>query len=98
GQETTLTKVFTGLYARVLRNTFTAGYGDAPTLPPLLQRNAAQDIYAPATARDDREHMPPYSGQGVGTIHDLPGAAEVVRRIVAEARAAVAGLPQGLQR
>jgi nitronate monooxygenase len=96
-QETTLTKVFTGLYARVLRNTFTAEYGDAPTLPPLLQRNAAQDIYAAARARGDGEHIPLYSGQGLGLIHDLPGAAEVVARIVEEAREAMARLPEGLK-
>ncbi|HZF11393.1 MAG TPA: nitronate monooxygenase [Thermoanaerobaculia bacterium] len=93
-QETTLTKVFTGLYARVLRNTFTAEYGDAPTLPPLLQRNAAQDIYAAATTRDDGEHMPLYSGQSLGLIHDLPGAGEVVARIVEEAQEALARLQE----
>jgi nitronate monooxygenase len=98
--ETTLTKVFTGLYARVLHNTFADEYAasDTPTLPPLIQRNAAQDIYAAANARNDGEHMPLYSGQGLGLIHDLPGAAEVVARIVEEARAAMAGLPEGLGR
>ncbi|MFL6195523.1 MAG: NAD(P)H-dependent flavin oxidoreductase [Thermoanaerobaculia bacterium] len=93
GQDTTLTKVFTGLYARVVRNTFTDEYAESPTLPPLLQRNAAQDIYEAATTRNDGEHMPLYSGQGIGTIHDLPGAAEVVARIMEEARVAMGRLP-----
>jgi len=98
GQETVVTPVFTGLHSRVLKNTFTAEYGEAPILPPLLQRNAAQDIYTAATLRDDGEHMPLYAGQGIGMIHDLPGAAEVVRRLVEEARAAVAGLPEEVRR
>ena len=34
-----------------------------------------------------------YSGQGVGLIHDLPGAAEVVEAIVREAEAVLAALP-----
>jgi enoyl-[acyl-carrier protein] reductase II len=42
---------------------------------------------------EDPEHFPMYSGQGVGLIHDLPGAAEVVEAIVREARAVLAGLP-----
>jgi nitronate monooxygenase len=94
GEETTLTKVFTGLYARTLRNAFTEQYADAPTLPPLLQRSAAQDIYEAATSRDDGEHAPLYSGQGIGTIHDLPGAGDVVRRMVEEALEAIERLPR----
>ena len=33
-----------------------------------------------------------WSGQSVGLIHDLPGAAEVVESIVGEARAALRAL------
>ena len=35
-----------------------------------------------------------YSGPGVGLIHDLPGAADVVEAIVREARAVLAALPR----
>ena len=35
-----------------------------------------------------------YSGQSVGLIHNLPGAAEVVEAIVREARAVLADLRQ----
>jgi hypothetical protein len=35
-----------------------------------------------------------YSGQSVGLIHDLPGAAEVVEAIVREARAVLEALPR----
>ena len=91
---TTITDVFSGLYARALRNTFAREYAEsgAPVLPPLLQRNAAADIYAAASARQDGSYLPMWSGQSVGLIHDLPGAAEVVESIVSEARAVLGGL------
>ena len=61
-------------------------------LPPLLQRNAAADIYAAASARHDGDYLPMWAGQSVGLIRDLPGAAEVVESIVREARAILTGL------
>jgi NAD(P)H-dependent flavin oxidoreductase YrpB (nitropropane dioxygenase family) len=57
--------------------------------------NAAQDIYTAAATQGDGEHFPQYAGQGLGLIHDLPGAAEVVERIVAEARMAMGRLSEG---
>lgn len=97
-EETTLTSVLTGLPARTLRNEFTDQYAasGAPTLPALIQHTAALDIYTAAATRGDGEHFPLYSGQSLGLIHDLPGAAEVVARIVEEARVAMAGLPAEL--
>jgi nitronate monooxygenase len=97
GEETAITDVFTGLHARALRNTFTEEYAasEAPTLPGLLQSNAALDIYNAAAVQGDGEHFPQYAGQGLGLIRDLPGAAEVVGRIVEEARTAMARLPGG---
>lgn len=96
---TTVTDTFTGLYARALQNTFTREYGasGAPVLPPLVQRNAAQDVYAAAAARQDGEYFPMWSGQSVGLIHDLPGAGEVVEAIIREARAVIAALPQRIR-
>jgi len=97
-EETAITDVFTGLHGRALRNAFADEYAasGAPTLSGLIQSNAAQDIYNAAAARGDGEHFPQFTGQSVGLIHDLPGAAEVVARIVEEARAAMARLPVGL--
>jgi nitronate monooxygenase len=93
---TTLTDTMTGLWARTLRNTFTTEYAasGAPVLPPLVQRNAAADIYAAALAQQDPEHYPMMTGQSVGLIRDLPGAAEVVEAIVREARAVLGELHQ----
>lgn len=93
---TTVTNAFTGQWARTLRNTFEREYraSGAPVLPSLLQSSAARDIYDAAVARRDGEYFPMYSGQSVGLIHNLPGAAEVVEAIVREARAVLADLPQ----
>jgi nitronate monooxygenase len=93
---TTLTPVFSGLPARALRNTFSDEYATsgAPVLPPLVQRHAAEDIYAKAAAIQDGEYFPMWAGQGTGLIHGLPGAAEVVHAIVREAHAVLAALPQ----
>ena len=64
----------------------------APVLPPLVHRSAAQDVYLAALKQGDGEYYPMWSGQSVGLIHDLPGAAEVVEKIVREARAVLEGL------
>lgn len=96
--DTLITDVFSGLPARGMRNRFADEYRDsgAPRLPGLLQSSAAQDIYGEAEKRGDAEHYPMLSGQGLGLIHDLPGAAEVVRNLIEEARAAMARLPRDL--
>ena len=90
GADTTrITRVFTGLPARGLRNQFSEQYeaSGAPVLPPLLHTNAAADIYAAALARGDAEHYPMLAGQAVGLIHDLPSAADIMDALVREARA-----------
>ncbi len=86
--QTIVTRVFTGLPARVLRNRFTADYDatGAPVLPGLLQAALAQPIFAAAQRVNQPEYFPLYAGQSAGIIHDLPGAGEVVKAIVEEAR------------
>jgi nitronate monooxygenase len=91
GDSTVITDAFTGLYARVLRNTFTTEYG-APALPGYVQSRAARDIFEAAAARKDGEYYPMWAGQSVGLIHDLPAAAEVVQAVVEEARAVLKSL------
>ncbi len=89
-----MTDAFTGLYARALRSAFTEEYAasGAPVLPALLQSGAAQDIFAASTKQQNPEYVPMWSGQSVGLIHDLPGAAEVVETMVREARLALRAL------
>lgn len=93
-EATTVTDVFTGLWARALRNRFVEEYraAGAPVLPPLVQRHAADDVYRAAVKQADPEYYPMWSGQSVGLIRDLPGAAEVVETIVRQAEAVLARL------
>jgi nitronate monooxygenase len=90
--QTLVTDVYTGLYARGLRNRFADEYeaADAPVLPPLVQTNAAQDVYVAAFVQSDGEYYPMLAGQAVGLIKDVPSAAEVVRAIMVEAERAFA--------
>ena len=85
---TKLTDVVTGLWARALDNTFIREYtaSRAPVLPPHVQRNAAGDVYVASLKQSLPDYYPMMAGQSVGLINDLPGAGEVVERIVREAR------------
>lgn len=86
--ETALTDGFTGQWARVLRSEFTDSWAEsgAEALPGLLQGGAGADLFAEAKRLDDDQYQPLYAGSGVGQIHDLPSAAEVVRGLEHEAR------------
>jgi nitronate monooxygenase len=85
--QTLVTDVYTGLYARGLRNRFAEEYEASRTgvLPPLVQSNAAQDVYAAALRKGDGDYYPMLAGQACGSIADTPSAADVVRAIMAEA-------------
>jgi nitronate monooxygenase len=98
-ESTTVTDAFSGLYARALTNTFTRDYAasGAPVLPPLLQRNAAADVFAASAAQGDGTYVPLWSGQGVGLVRDLPGAADVVEAIIREARAVLRELGETIE-
>jgi nitronate monooxygenase len=92
--QTALTDVVTGLWARYVRNRYIEEYEKtgAPVLPVHVQTRFAQDILDYAARQHDPTWLPLATGQSVGLVHDLPGAAEVVERIVREARAALARL------
>ena len=96
---TLVTDAFSGQWARAIRNTFAVEYraSGAPTLPSLLQSAAAQDIYTAAAKRQDGDYFPMYSGQSVGLVHNVPGAAEVVDMVSREARAVLAELGTRIQ-
>jgi nitronate monooxygenase len=91
---TTVTDKFTGMYARVLRNDFTEEYesSGAPAFPPFFQFLAMSDIVKATTEKGSGEYFPMYAGQGVGSLRDLPRAADVVQSLVREARAVITGL------
>jgi nitronate monooxygenase len=96
GDQTAITDVFTGLYARAIPNTFAAAYAasGAPVLPSLLQSSTAQDVYAASAAQGNRDYFPLLAGQSSGLIRNLPGAAEVVASLVAETGSALAAAAQ----
>ena len=84
--DSVISAAFTGLPMRTLRNRFTADYGDAAILPPMLQSNAAADIVKAAAARADARYFPMPAGESAGLIDDLPSAGEVVAAIADEIR------------
>jgi nitronate monooxygenase len=98
--QTMVTRAFTGLPARVLRNRFVAEYDatGAPVLPGLLQSALAAPIYAAAKRDNKPEYFPLYAGQSAGIIHDLPGAGDVVRAIVEEAASVSGHIAQDFER
>jgi hypothetical protein len=66
--------------------------------PSSRRRRSKEEIWTAAKRVDGGDYYPMYAGQSVGVIHDLPGAGEVVARIMEEARAAarnVTALSQG---
>jgi nitronate monooxygenase len=93
-EQTALTDVVTGLWSRYVRNTYIEEYEKtgAPVLPVHVQTRFAPDIFEHAARLQDAAWLPLATGQSVGLVHDLPGAAEVVERVVREARAALARL------
>jgi nitronate monooxygenase len=93
-EATTITDSITGLWARYIGNAYVREYdaSGAPVFPALIQARAAQDIFAHAAKEAAADWFPMPTGQSVGLVHDLPGAGEVVERIVREARAVLAAL------
>jgi nitronate monooxygenase len=93
-EETALTDVVSGLWSRYIRNAYIEEYEKtgAPVLPVHVQTRFAQDIFDEAAKREDPAWLPLATGQSAGMVHDLPGAADVVERIVREARSVLARL------
>lgn len=93
---TVISRAFTGKTCRVVRNDWTAHFDEHPDeLQPFPQQAAAatragvNHLGAPSgTAVDvSQEFMP--CGQGVGAIHELVSAGDLVVRLVAEAEQAL---------
>lgn len=84
---TTVTDVFTGMYARVLRNKFTETYKESntPVLPPGRQYAATIDIVKAAGKQEIPEIYTLYAGQGIDEIKEIISATEVVTDIIMEA-------------
>ena len=87
-RSTTMTDGFTGQWARVLASEFTERWEEsgADTPPGLMQSALGRDVFQAAANVDDDQLRPLYAGAGIAAMNDVPGAGEVVKRIVAEAR------------
>lgn len=86
---TTITDVFTGMYARVIRNDFTEEYRSSrtPVLPPGRQYVATVDIITAAAKQQNGDYYTLYAGQGIDNIRELRPAGDIVRDMVEEAQA-----------
>lgn len=88
---TQLTRTFTGLQARVLRNRFSTemhrGGGEAEALAFPLQAALTMPLGRSGDASTVRpDFLPMWAGQGAPRLQEMP-AVELVRKLVAEARA-----------
>ncbi|MFT7475802.1 MAG: nitronate monooxygenase [Verrucomicrobiales bacterium] len=94
---TALTDGFTGQWARVLKSEFTDEWqsSGAEALPGLLQSDAGRDLFGAAKRLDDDQLQPLYAGAAVGALVDVPGAGEVVKTLVSDARASLARFALG---
>ncbi|MEZ5102374.1 MAG: nitronate monooxygenase [Thermoleophilia bacterium] len=93
GEDTTLTRGFTGRHARAIRNDLlellAPHEADLPAYP--VQGALTADIRRAAAAAGRREYVNLWAGQGVGMLRELP-AAELVRVLVDETDAAIRAL------
>jgi nitronate monooxygenase len=89
--DTVITDAYTGLYARLLRNSYIEQYdaSGAPALPGYVQLGLNNDIVAHALNRQDPQFYPCWAGQGVGLVRDVRPARDVMQQLIAEAAKAV---------
>src|SRR5215469_10738521 len=76
---TTLTRAFSGRWARGLVNEFVLRHPDAPAAYPEIN-NATRPLRAAAAARGDPERMSLWAGQGFRAATDAP-ASEIIERL-----------------
>lgn len=91
---TTLTRAFSGRWARGLRNRFTDALAAAPVLPYPLQNSLTSDLRREAAKAGKADLLSLWAGQGVPLARARP-AAELLRELVRETEAAVARLAGG---
>jgi len=90
--QTVVTDVASGRYARVLRNRFTDEYSLTPVLTFGWQGSATLPLFDRARELENPEFMALWAGQSAGRVNDLVGSAEVIERLVAEAEGTLAKL------
>jgi enoyl-[acyl-carrier protein] reductase II len=99
GADTVVTRCYSGKPMRVINNPYVAQQEGAPEeikrFPEQLVRSAMAGVmnYVDDTATDPQRTCMP-AGQGIGGIHDVVPAAEIVARVLREARAVVGRLDE----
>lgn len=89
--DTVVSRSVTGKPARVIRNKWAQAWVDAKKepLPMPFQSMIAGPVLAAAMAAKRKDVAPGFAGQGMGLIHAVRPAAEVMRSLVSEAEAAL---------
>ena len=89
GEETVITRAFSGRAARGIRNAFIERVGERRELilPFPIQNSLTRPMRAAAAQQDNEQYLSLWAGTGVERIRELP-AAELVRVLMEECRAA----------
>jgi NAD(P)H-dependent flavin oxidoreductase YrpB (nitropropane dioxygenase family) len=93
-RDTVVSKSLTGKPARVVRGSWAEAHerGDLVALPMPLQSIVANPVIGSAVAHQRADVYGGLAGQGVGLVHGLIPAGQIVERLVAEAVALLDGL------
>ena len=96
--DTTVSRVLTGKPARMIRSRWSQAWADAAIepLPMPFQSIVAAPAMAAAVKAKRADILPGFAGQGVGGIHEIRPAAQVLRDLVREAEEALAGAARHL--
>jgi NAD(P)H-dependent flavin oxidoreductase YrpB (nitropropane dioxygenase family) len=95
-ENTMVSRSVTGKPARLIRSKWTQAWADAglEALPMPFQSAVSGPVLAAGTAARRADIVPGFAGQGIGMIHSIRPAGEVLRQIVADAQAALKKAPQ----
>lgn len=92
-ENTTVSRSITGKPARVIRSKWSQAWADGPLepLPMPFQPMIAMPVLASASAAKRADIAPGFAGQGIGMIHAVRPANEILLSLVEGAEAALAG-------
>jgi len=97
-ENTVVSKSVTGKPARLIRSKWTQAYAESghETLPMPFQSMVSGPVLMAGTMARRADIVPGFAGQGIGMIHAVRPAAEVLRDIVAGAERALAAAANSL--
>jgi enoyl-[acyl-carrier protein] reductase II len=96
--DTVVTRCYSGKPMRVIRNPYVDDWERRPQdlrpFPEQMQASAQAGVLALLGDRFDRERSCLPAGQGAGGIHDIASCAEIIQRVMREARETIDRLAQ----